>query len=58
MDLNNEKKEIQIILNPNYSKKYNQFYYKIIVKWNNLKNYLECIKNDIFRDSNLIVIFD
>jgi len=58
LDLNNEKKEIQIILNPNYSKKYNQFYYKIIIKWNNLKNYLECIKNDIFRDSNLIVIFD
>ncbi|NVP17797.1 primosomal protein N' [Candidatus Gracilibacteria bacterium] len=56
--LNNEKNEIQIILNPNYSKKYNQYYYKIIIKGTNLKSYLECIKTDIFKDSNLIVIFD
>jgi hypothetical protein len=49
---------IEIILNPNYSKKYNQFYYKIILKWQNLREFLKCIKTKIFRNSNFSVIFD
>jgi hypothetical protein len=32
LDNENKEKKIEIILNPNYSRKYNQFYYKIILK--------------------------
>jgi hypothetical protein len=45
-------------LNPNYSRKYNQFYYKIILKWQNLRSFLKCIKTEIFSHSNFSVIFD
>jgi len=58
LDLNNKYNKINIIQNPNYSKKYNQYYYKIILKWDNLRQFLDCVKTDIFKDSNLIVIFD
>ncbi|MDD2907972.1 MAG: hypothetical protein PHH98_04995 [Candidatus Gracilibacteria bacterium] len=58
LDLNNLDIKINIVQNPNYTKKYNQFYYKIIIKGDNLKEFLNCIKTDIFKDSNLIVIFD
>jgi primosomal protein N' (replication factor Y) len=49
---------VEIILNPNYLKKYNQFYYKIILKWYNLRDFLKCIKTEIFLNSNFSVIFD
>ena len=54
----NTHKNIEIILNPNYSKKYNQFYYKIILKWQNLREFLKCIKTEIFSHSNFSVIFE
>ena len=59
--LNLEKsnhKDIQIKLITNPSRKYNQYYYKIIIKWHNLKNFIKCIKNEIIRNSWLVVIFE
>ena len=56
--INDEKKWIEIKLVPNPSKKYNQYYYKIIIKWNNLRNFIKCIKAEIIRNSGLIVIFE
>lgn len=58
LDSFNKKKEIEIILNPSYSKKHNQYYHKIILKWDNLREFLKIIKTEIFSHSNLTVIFD
>lgn len=58
LDKNNKNNDFIIILNPNYTKKYNQYYYKIIIKWNNIRNFLKVIKNVIFKDSNLVIIFE
>ena len=52
------KNNIEIILNKQTFKKYNQYFVKIILKWNNLRNFLENIKYEIFRNSNLTVIFE
>lgn len=49
---------IDIIINPKYQKKYNQFYYKIIIKWNWLRNFIDCIKFEIFKNKGLVVIFE
>ena len=56
---NYEKNEeiSEILLNPNYQKKYNQYYYRIIIKWTNLRNFIECVKGEIFRNKELVVIF-
>lgn len=66
LDLNNKKNidqkeiawDIEIKLNISPFKKYNQYYYKIIIKWNNLREFLKCIKPEIFRNSSLVVIFE
>ncbi len=51
-------KRIEINLVPNPSKRYNQYYYKIILKWENLREFLNEIKPEIFRNSALVVIFE
>jgi len=51
-------KDIEIKLVPNPTKRYNQFYYKIILKWNNLRNFINNIKSEIMRNSSLVVIFE
>ncbi|MDD3793480.1 MAG: hypothetical protein PHI37_01590 [Candidatus Gracilibacteria bacterium] len=58
LDENNKNNDFIIILNPSYTKKYNQYYYKILIKGNNIRHFLNIIKNNIFKDSNLIVIFE
>jgi len=59
LDIENKEKKVEIILNPQYSKKYNQYYYKIILKSkNNIREFLKCIKNEIMRNKELVVIFD
>ena len=50
--------DIQIILNKESFKKYNQYFTKIILKWNNLREFLENIKSEIYNNSNLSVIFE
>lgn len=54
----NQQQKFEIIKIDNYTKKYNQYYYKIIIKWHNLKEYLKCIEKDIFRNSKLVIIFE
>jgi primosomal protein N' (replication factor Y) len=54
---NTTENRIEIILNETSFKKFNQYHYKIILKWQNLRKFLLCIKNEIFKNSNLIVIF-
>jgi len=49
---------IEIISVPNPNKRHNQFYYKLILKWDNLRGFIECIKSDIMRNSWLVVIFE
>lgn len=58
LDNFNEKKNIEIIFIENSFRKYNKFHYKIILKWENLRNFLENIKTEIFRESNLSLIFE
>lgn len=58
LDLENNNKNIDILLVPNPTKKHNQFYYKIIIKWDNLRDFITCIKTEIMRNSWLVVIFD
>jgi hypothetical protein len=66
LDLNNNPdkswkktfQKIEIKLNESPFKKYNQYYYKIIIKWNNLREFLQCIKPEIMRNSSLVVIFE
>ncbi len=55
---NQNIKNIEITLVPNPSKRYNQFYYKIILKGTNLRGFLNCIKSEIMRNSWLVVIFE
>lgn len=58
LDNLNNKKDIEIIFTENSFKKYNQFYYKIILKWKNLREFLENIKKEIFSESNLSLIIN
>ncbi len=48
--------EIKLVHNP--TKKYNQFYYKIILKWTNLRDFINNIKPEIMRNSSLVVVFE
>lgn len=58
LDLLNTDSKIEIILNKQSFKKYNQYYIKIILKWDNLREFINWIKTEIFRNSNLSVIFE
>ncbi len=58
LDLINTENEIEIIFIENSFKKYNKFHTKIILKWKNLRVFLENIKTEIFRESNLSLIFE
>jgi len=51
-------KNIEIIFNKKSIKKINQFYYKIVIKWENIRDFIEKIKPEIIRNSGLVVIFD
>lgn len=54
----NKESIVEIILNPKYQKKYNQYFYRIIIKWNNLRDFVECVKDEIIKNKGLVVIFD
>lgn len=58
LDLLNPEKTFDIILNSAPRKKYNQFHYKIIIKWNNLREFLQLIKPEIMRNSKLSLSFN
>lgn len=58
LEINNADGKIEIIQIEKYTRKHNQYYYKIIIKWDNLRSFLECIKKDIFTNSKLVTIFE
>jgi primosomal protein N' len=59
LDLYNTDKSVSLILNPNSSRKYNQYYYKIIVKSSTkLRDFLNCVKSEVIRNKELSVIFE
>lgn len=47
----------EIILIKSIIKRNNQFFSKIIIKWPNIREFLEWIKKEIFRERDLAVIF-
>jgi hypothetical protein len=58
LDLCNKWENYDIILSPEPRKKHNQFHYQIIIKWENNRNLLENIKDEIMGNRNLIAIFE
>ena len=54
----NKDSIFEIILNPKYQKKHNQYFYRIIIKWNNLRDFIKCVKSEIMRNKGLVVIFE
>lgn len=58
LDILNKNNEIEIIFIENFFRKYNKFHYKIILKWQNLRDFLKNIKTEIFKESNLSLIFE
>ncbi len=49
---------VEIIFNEKAIKKINQYYYKIIIKWEKIRDFIEKIKPEIIRNSGLVVIFN
>lgn len=49
---------IEIIPVPNPIKRHNQYHYKIIIKWEKIREFIETIKPEIIRNSSLVVIFE
>lgn len=58
LDLENKDNKYEIIFIPNPTKKYNQYYYKIIIKWELIRNFISKIKPEIMKNSSLVVIFE
>ena len=54
----NKDKKIEIIFTQASFKKYNLYHYKIILKWQDLRKFLENIKEMIFKERNLSLIFE
>lgn len=54
----NVDKNYEIIMTHNSFKKYNQYYFKIIIKWNNIRDFMNNIKTDILKNSSLSLIFE
>ncbi len=58
LDILNKYNKLEIIFNKQSYKKYNQYYYFILIKWENIRNFLKNIKKEIFLNQKLNVIFD
>lgn len=54
----NTQKNFEIIITHNSFKKYNQYYFKIIIKWDDIRNFIKNIKSDILKNSSLSLIFE
>ena len=55
---NTLEEKLEIIFNKKSIKKINQYYFKIVIKWDNVRNFIEKIKPEIIRNSGLVVVFD
>ncbi len=58
LDILNVDKTFDIILFPETQKKHNSYYFNIVVKWQNVREFLDNIKIEIMRNSKLVVIFE
>jgi hypothetical protein len=58
LDELNKDNNYEIIMTHNSFKKYNQYYFKIIVKGSELRDFINNIKTDIIKNSNLSLIFE
>ena len=57
IDINSEN-TFEITLVPKPFKKNNQYFYKIIIKWDEIRNFIKNIKKEIFWTSQLTVTFE
>ncbi len=53
-----ENNQYDITLVPTPLRRYNQYHYRLILKWKNIKEFLQNIKHEIMRNGKLIVIFE
>lgn len=58
LDKHNHETKHQIYLIPTPYRRHNQYHYKIILKGNELRDFLKCIKSDLFRLRNLRIVFE
>lgn len=58
LDSLNQEKKYDILLVSLPFKKNNQFHYKIIIKWEEIRDFLKNIEKETFRNSKLSVIMD
>ena len=55
---NIKNKNIEIILSKTNFKKHNQYFNKIILKWENIKNNIDFLRSEIFKNPNLTISFN
>lgn len=53
-----DKKNIEIIFANNYLKRKNLYIYKLILKWENLREFLECVKMEVIRNKWFSLSFE
>lgn len=56
--LDKSDKNLEIIKLNNYTKRDNQYFWKIIIKWQNIRQYLQNYKKEILSNKDLVVIFE
>ncbi len=58
LDILNIDNKYEILLNTKWFKKNNQYHHKIIIKWENLRTFLEDIRSEVLRNPKLSLSFD
>ena len=58
LEIEDSEKAYDITLVPSPIKRYNQYHYRIILKWKDIKKFLQSIKHEIMRNGKLVVIFE
>ena len=58
LKIEDTENQYDIILVPTPMRRYNQYHYRMILKWKNIREFLKNIKYEIMRNGNLIVIFE
>jgi len=58
LEIENKDTSYEIILVPTPMRRYNQYHYRIIIKWKEVRKFLQNIKHEIMKNGNLIVIFE
>ena len=58
LEIEDTEKTYDITLMPTAMRRYNQYHYRIILKWKDVKIFLQKIKHEIMRNGKLVVIFE